>query len=100
MFKKSSGRERFVLCIRELQFPFLPTDFKYPSAFTGFSGGTVVKNPPANAGECKRLGFHPWVRKIPWSRKWQPTPVFLPGESMDRGAWWVIVHRVQRVRHD
>ena len=22
----------------------------------------------------------PWVRKIPWSRKWQPTPVFLPGE--------------------
>ena len=24
--------------------------------------------------------FDPWVRKIPWSRKWQPTPVFLPGE--------------------
>ena len=23
----------------------------------------------------------PWVRKIPWSRKWQPTPVFLPGKS-------------------
>ena len=30
---------------------------------------------------CKRHGFDPWVRKIPWSRKWQPTPVFLPGES-------------------
>ena len=29
----------------------------------------------------KRLGFHPWVRKIPWRRKWQTTPVFLPGES-------------------
>ena len=28
----------------------------------------------------KRHGFHPWVRKIPWRRKWQPTPVFLPGE--------------------
>ena len=28
-----------------------------------------------------RLGFDPWVRKIPWSRKWQTTPVFLPGES-------------------
>ena len=26
----------------------------------------------------KRCGFDPWVRKIPWSRKWQPTPVFLP----------------------
>ena len=27
----------------------------------------------------------PWVRKIPWRRKWQPTPVFLPGESQGRG---------------
>ena len=32
----------------------------------------VVKNPPANAGDILGLG------KIPWSRKWQPTPVFLP----------------------
>ena len=29
----------------------------------------------------KRHGFDPWVRKTPWRRKWQPTPVFLPGES-------------------
>ena len=29
----------------------------------------------------KRLVFHPWVGKIPWRREWQPTPVFLPGES-------------------
>ena len=29
----------------------------------------------------KRHGFNPWVGKIPWRRKWQPTPVFLPGES-------------------
>jgi len=28
-----------------------------------------------------RCGFDPWVRKIPWRRAWQPTPVFLPGES-------------------
>ena len=28
-----------------------------------------------------RCGFNPWVGKIPWTRKWQPTPVFLPGES-------------------
>ena len=26
-------------------------------------------------------GFGPWVGKIPWRRAWQPTPVFLPGES-------------------
>ena len=45
----------------------------------GFPGGSVVKNPPAVQVT--------WVGKIPWSRKWQPTPVFLPGNSMDRGAW-------------
>ena len=31
--------------------------------------------------QCKRPGFNPWVRKIPWRRKWQITPVVLPGES-------------------
>ena len=30
---------------------------------------------------CRRCGFDPWVRKIPWRRKWQPTPVFLPGKA-------------------
>ena len=41
----------------------------------------MVKNPPAKAGEGKRCEFDPWVGKIPWRRAWQPTPVFLPGES-------------------
>ena len=40
----------------------------------------TVKNLPAIAGDV-RLGFDPWVRKIPWRRAQQPTPVFLPGES-------------------
>ena len=31
--------------------------------------------------QCRRCGFDPWVRKIPWRRKWQPTPVFSPGKS-------------------
>ena len=37
-----------------------------------------------SACQCRRLerhGFDPWIRRIPWSRKWQPTPVFLLGES-------------------
>ena len=42
----------------------------------GFPGGSVVKNPPANVGDA----FDPWVRKTPWRRKWQPTPVFLSGK--------------------
>ena len=36
----------------------------------------LVKNPPA----VWETG-NPWVGKIPWKRAWQPTPVFLPGES-------------------
>ena len=31
--------------------------------------------------QCRRLWFSPWVKKVPWRRKWQPTPVFLPGRS-------------------
>ena len=31
--------------------------------------------------QCRKPGFDPWVENIPWRRKWQPTPVFLPGES-------------------
>ena len=31
--------------------------------------------------QCWRHGFYPWVRKIPWSRKWQTVPVFLPEKS-------------------
>ena len=31
--------------------------------------------------QCGRPGFDPWVGMIPWRRKWQPTPVLLPGES-------------------
>ena len=47
----------------------------------GFPGGSVVKNPPANANRHRRWGFDPWVGKIPWRRKWQLTPVFLPEKS-------------------
>ena len=30
------------------------------------------------------MGFSPWVRKVPWRRKWQTTPVFLPGEAHEQ----------------
>jgi len=42
--------------------------------------------------------FESLVGKIPWRRKWQPPPVFLPGESMDREAKWAAVHRVAKSR--
>ena len=41
----------------------------------------VVKEPICQCRRHRRGGFDPWFRKIPWRRAWQPTPVFLPGES-------------------
>ena len=46
----------------------------------GFPTGSVLKNLP-HFGRCRRYGFNPWVGKIPCRKEWQPTPVFLPGES-------------------
>ena len=43
----------------------------------GFPSDSEVKN----LQQCRRCGFHPWVRKIPWRRAKQPTPVFFAGES-------------------
>ena len=36
--------------------------------------------------KCKRHGFNSWVRKIPWRRKWQLSPVFLPGKFCEQGS--------------
>ena len=47
----------------------------------GFPGGASGKEPACHCRRHKRCGFNPWVRKIPWRTAWQPTPVFLPGES-------------------
>ena len=65
----------------------------------------VVKNPPANAGDIRDMGsipeLNPWVRKIPWRRAWQPTPVFLPGEfNGQRGLVGLQSVDWQRVRYD
>ena len=56
-------------------------------------GAQTVKNQPAMR--------ETWVRFLgweePWRRAWQPTPVFLPGESpMDRGAWRATVHGITK----
>ena len=56
---------RFDLCCRTLM------------GFPGGSDGRVFL-------QCGRPGFHPWVGKIPWRRKWQLIPVFLPGKSYGR----------------
>ena len=47
----------------------------------GFPDCTSGKEPAYQSRGHKRQGFDPCVRNIPWRRAWQPTPVFLPGES-------------------
>jgi len=46
-----------------------------------FSGGSDGKESACNTRDP---GFNPWVGNIPWRRKWQPTPVFLPGKNKGR----------------
>ena len=53
----------------------------YVGLVQGFLCGFVVKKPPAICRRHRRCRFIPWVRKMPWRRKWQPAAVFLPGDS-------------------
>ena len=53
----------------------------------GFPGGLAVKE---FSRQCRRCRFDPWVRKKPWRRTQEPTPAFLPGKSMGRGAWQAV----------
>ena len=52
-----------------------------------FPGGSVIKNPSA-----VQETSDPWVGKVPWRRSWQPTSVFLPGESHGQKSQWATVH--------
>ena len=62
-------------------------------------GDTGGKEPTCPRRRRKRHGFNPWIRKIPWWRVWQPTPL-LPYSCleyqcpMDRAVQWAPVHRI------
>ena len=55
----------------------------------------VVKKWPANAGDTREAGLIPGLGRFPWRRKWQPAPVFLPGE--DHGQRSLVGYSPQRV---
>ena len=58
-----------------------------------FPDGAVVKNIPANAGDrCRRRGFDPCIRKIPWRTNDYPLQYSCLENSMDRGPWQAPVH--------
>ena len=60
-------------------FTLVKSDCTQASTFEqGFPGGPSGKDHACQCRRHKRHGFDPWVRKIPWRRVWQSTPVFLP----------------------
>ena len=59
---------------------------------TGFPGDSVLNNPPASAGYPTPI----WTGKIPWREKWQPIPIFLPGNPMYGESWQATVHGVTK----
>ena len=56
--------------------------------------GSCSKKSTFQWRRSRRQGFDPWIKKIPWRRKWQPTTVFLLGNPIDKGAWQATVHGV------
>ena len=81
----SLHRVRFcdIKLIQESRPPSPPSICRvFASSQTGslYSSGLRGKESACPCRRHKRPGFNPWVRKIPWSRKWQPAPVFLPGK--------------------
>ena len=62
----------------------------------GFPGGTVVKNPPANAGDIRDMVLVPGSRRSPRVENSNPLQYSCLGNSMDRGAWWATIHGVMK----
>ena len=69
-----------------------------PASFWGFPGIARVKESARQRRRHKRCRFDPWIQKIPWRRKWQPTPIFLPGEPQGQRRLWTAVYGVTQSR--
>ena len=66
----------------------------------GFPGGSVVKNLPANAGDTRDESSIPGLGRSLRVGNGSPLQYSCLENSMDRGAWWAIVHEVAKVRHE
>ena len=65
-------------------------------SWKGFSGGSVVKNPPANAGDIRDLGSIPGMERSPRGGHGNPLQHSCLENPMDRRAWWAPVHGVTK----
>ena len=61
-----------------------------------FRGASLVAQRIKHLPAMGESGFDPWIMKIPWRRKWKPTPVFLPGESHGQRSLADTVHGVTK----
>ena len=66
--------------------------------FPGFPGCSVIKNPPANAGDARDAGSIPGWGRAPGGGNGNPLQYSCLRNSMDRGGWWAIVCRVTKSR--
>ena len=66
----------------------------------GFPGGTVLKNPPANAEDARDTDLIPGLGRSPGVGNGNPLQYSCLENSMDREAWWATVQGSQRVGHD
>ena len=62
----------------------------------GLPGALAVKNPSANAGDIRVTGSIPGLGRSPGGGHGNPLQYSCLENPMDRGAWWVIVHRVAK----
>ena len=63
---------------------------------TGFPGGSVVKNLPADAGDARDVGLIPGLGRSLGEGNGNPLQYSCLGNLMDRGAWWAAVHGVTK----
>ena len=100
----SKGRCGEVFCLREIGSIFL---FMAQSCFTfkfmpnyklfwDFKFSMTSKGPTCQCRRHKGRGFDPWIRKFPWRRAWQSTPVFLPRKSHGQRSLLATVHGVKK----
>ena len=86
------------LIARKLLFQMLEISWRV-RVTRSFPGGLVVKESTCRRGRHRQHGFNPWVRNIPWGRKWQLTSVFLTGKSHEHKSLVGYFMESQRVRH-
>ena len=65
-----------------------------------FPGGSVVKNPPASAGDVENAAWIPGLGRSPREGNGNPLQYCCLGNPIDWGAWWATIHGITRVGHD